>query len=180
MKRLFILFLVIFTVSSFAKGNLFQITTDVSGKLDWPSGKTNVDSGLSLTFNCNLPFNPGEYKLGLGTEYQLDRDIDSGGEIRYWNTYLIFSKDVIRNSFNKLTPVFKVGRGKATISGTGRTLDDGIFYSLGVKYTISSLAHAEVSYSVNNNEMTGTSTDVDYTRINFTWGTRFDYLKEYY
>ncbi len=181
MKKFIFIFLLIISISSFASGSLFQVTMDVSGSLDTPTGDTDVDSGLSLTSEWNIPFDLGGFDLGIGTEYQLDRDIDTGGEIRYWNTYLVFSKDMINNSFNKLTPVFKIGRGNPTLSGLpGISLDSGIFYSIGLKYSISTLAHAEISYSVNNNEFTGTSTDVDYTRINFTWGTRFDYMKEYY
>ncbi|MFW5781913.1 MAG: hypothetical protein ACOCWO_01320 [Candidatus Muiribacteriaceae bacterium] len=171
-----IILIAAFSTFSFT-GNLINLNLDVSGELDAGSaGTSDVDSGYSLLAEFPMPFKAGGFNLGIGTEYQLDRDVDSGGKLRFWNKYLIFSKKLVDNSFHTIQPVVKLGMGNATSADGMPDLDDGMYYSLGVRYRLSSLAHAEISYSVNQAEIKGTNTDVDYTRINFTWGTRFDGL----
>jgi hypothetical protein len=194
MKKIIIFSLLLSLISlSYAGNGLFNISLDVNGTLDKdiPGGSisSDVDPGYSLVSEISLPVRIKGFKLGIGTEYQFPRDVDSGGSVNFWNTYIILKKNLINNRFNTLTPVFKIGTSKFDADddwkATGNptqpqvSLKDGIFYSFGLYYKLRGLAFAEISYSVSKTEYSylGNDYDVEYKKINFTWGTRFDAWK---
>jgi hypothetical protein len=171
-----------FTIAfnSFAFGNLYQLSTDVSGKLEIDgSADQDVKSGFSLISEFPL-FKLKGFDIGIGTEYQFDRDLDTAsGDFRFWNKYLTIKKPLFKTKMHSMTPILKLGVASVESSNLplGIKLDeDGLFYALGVRYSLGNLAYAEVTMSVNEAEIAGTSNDVKYKKLNFTYGTKFDGL----
>ena len=168
--------------------NLFNFQVDVAGKIDFDvaggSISYDVDPGYSIVAEFPLPVSFGGFSLGIGTEYQLAREADNlPGDFSFWSKYLIIQKNLFSNSFNTLTPMVKLGTADVdTSSDFPAALDDaGFFYSLGARYRLSSLAYAELSWTVNESEYTnaGSTYDAQYTRVNFVWGTVFDSILKY-
>lgn len=180
MKKVFFIVLCAFLfINSFAFGNLYQLSADVNGRLEidgFPD--SDVKSGFSLISEFPL-FKLKGIDIGIGTEYQFDRDLDgAAGDFRFWNKYLTFKKPLFKTKFHAMTPILKLGTASVESSNLafGKLDENGLFYSLGVRYSLGNLAYAEITMSVNEAEIAGTSNDVKYKKLNFTYGTKFDSL----
>ncbi|MGM0609180.1 MAG: hypothetical protein ACQESP_12285 [Candidatus Muiribacteriota bacterium] len=181
MKKFTVLLLIatlIFTTYSF--DGVFKLNVDAEGDLKLGNTRDDVSSGYSIISEMPLPISFKGFKIGVGVEYQLPRSADYGGKLNFLNTYLTFEKDVIKTSFNTLTPILKLGSGRASSSGVMVDLEDGFYYGAGIRYRLSSLAYAEVTYNVNRSKYYdggGTRQTAEYRKINFTWGTKLSQLK---
>ncbi|MFA7576669.1 MAG: hypothetical protein WC002_01255 [Candidatus Muiribacteriota bacterium] len=189
MKKIFIALVLIFAVSSaFSFTDLYKVNLDLNGnfKKDVAGGKisTDVKTGYSLVTEIPVPLKIGGFRLSAGLEYQLPRDVEGVGQISYFNKYLVFEKSIVANKFHSITPLIKLGQGSASTKKGMGDVDDGLFYGIGVRYKLSSLAFAEITYTVNSGEYLdgdgAVKRDTEYSKINFTWGSKLSPIKNAY
>ncbi|MCK9223804.1 MAG: hypothetical protein M0R46_09050 [Candidatus Muirbacterium halophilum] len=178
-KMFFVVLCITLALNSYAFGNLYQLTADVNGKLEIDGAvDQDVKSGFSLTSEFPLLKLKG-FDIGIGTEYQFDRDLsNSAGNFRFWNKYITIKKPLFKTKMHAMTPVLKLGVASVESSNLtfGKLDEKGLFYALGIRYSLGNLAYAEITMSVNEAEIAGTSNDVKYKKLNFTYGTKFDGL----